>query len=189
MFIGRRVKELREKQKMQLIELAEKSGVQIATLSRIEHNRMTGSLDSHMRIAKALGISLPGLYEDLADQPVKMAESQPQATSSSTSPKDIFVHNVSASSEILTNKILSKKMMPVMLKIEAGGKTNNEINPQGSEKFVYVLEGQLSMKIGGEDYSIQKNHSLYFNAAGDHYFFNRGKTPVKALVITTPVTL
>ena len=38
----------------------------MATLSRIENGKMTGTLDSHTNIAAALEISLPVLYKDLA---------------------------------------------------------------------------------------------------------------------------
>ena len=55
MFIGQRIKQLREAQKMTLTELSEKSGVQLATLSRMENMKMTGTLESHIAIAQTLG--------------------------------------------------------------------------------------------------------------------------------------
>ena len=44
MLIGKRVKELRKARNMSLSELAKLSGVQIATLSRIENLKMIGTL-------------------------------------------------------------------------------------------------------------------------------------------------
>ncbi|MCK5178412.1 MAG: helix-turn-helix transcriptional regulator, partial [Candidatus Omnitrophica bacterium] len=62
MYIGKRLRELRMAQGMSLSGLAEKSGVQIATLSRIEHLKMTGTVESHMNIARALDIDITQLY-------------------------------------------------------------------------------------------------------------------------------
>ena len=45
MLIGEIIHRLRKEKKMTLVELAEKSGVALATLSRIENGRMTGTLN------------------------------------------------------------------------------------------------------------------------------------------------
>src|SRR3989338_6079969 len=110
MKIGKRIKALRKKARMKLIELSEKSGIALATLSRIEHEKMTGTLDAHLGIAKALGITLSELYEDieLDNQRVTLLEEKAHS--------DIFVHNEKASYEMLTMCVLKKKMMPIMIK-------------------------------------------------------------------------
>ena len=65
MYIGKRLHELRRAKGMSLSQLSQRSGVQIATLSRIEHLKMTGTLQSHMNIARALGVNLGQLYKDI----------------------------------------------------------------------------------------------------------------------------
>ncbi len=67
--IGNKIKTLRWSKMITLKQLAELSGVQIATLSRIEHNKMTGTVTSHARIANALGVRLVDLYSDLSPKP------------------------------------------------------------------------------------------------------------------------
>lgn len=49
MHIGRIIRRLRKERKITLLELSQKSGVAIATLSRIETGKMTGRLKSHLR--------------------------------------------------------------------------------------------------------------------------------------------
>ena len=65
MLIGEKIRELRKKSKMSLVELNKSSGVALATLSRIETGRMTGTIESHMNIAKIFGLSLAELYKDV----------------------------------------------------------------------------------------------------------------------------
>ena len=68
MKIGKRIHQLRKEKDMTLEELSEKSGVALATLSRMENNKMTGTLKSHNSICKALGASIAELYKEAEDE-------------------------------------------------------------------------------------------------------------------------
>ena len=183
MLIGKRIKELRKSKKMSLTALSKHSGVQLATLSRMENLKMTGTLESHMSIAKALGISLTELYSDIMLGGERVGIKAPGATG------EIFVHSDKSSFEILSPKILSKKMMPVLLKLGPGGKTNREQNQIGTEKFAFVLEGRVEVNFDKESYPLSQYNSLYFDASLKHCFINIGKRPAKVLCVTTPVAL
>jgi len=63
--IGNKVKFYRLKNNFNLMTLSKMSGVQLATLSRIENNKMVGTLESHLRIATALQIELMDLYKNI----------------------------------------------------------------------------------------------------------------------------
>ena len=184
MYIGQRVKQLREEQRLTLSELAEKSGVQIATLSRIENLKMVGSLESHMNIAKGLGVDITALYTHILEKPEPASDSQGKAKDA-----EIFAHNAKASQEFLTGRVLSKKMMPVLLKIEPRGKTNKEQNQPGSEKFIYILEGNVEVFLEDKKFALTKGNTLYFNSSTAHYFQNKGQTTAKIIAVSTPVTL
>ena len=185
MLIGNRIKELRKARKMSLTELSQKSGVQIATLSRIENGKMTGTLDSHMHIAKIFGIELTELYSNVTNR----EESKNAAVTTPKSITDVFVHTEKSSYEILTTKILSKKMMPVLLKIEPQGKTNPEQNQPGTEKFLFVLEGKIKIEAGEQSFELTKYHTLYFDASLRHSLSNPGKQTARILCVVTPVAL
>ncbi len=183
MYIGNRLKEIREAKKVSLTDLSQKSGVQLATLSRIENRKMVGTLESHLNIARALGITLNELYSKIEmEEDSKKPEEKKE-------PAGIFVHSSKSTYEMLTNQVFKKKMMPVLVKIEPGGKTNLEQSAFGAEKFLYVLEGTLEAKIGQESYSLSESNTLYFDASLPHYFSNEGTIPLRALCIVTPVSL
>ncbi len=168
---------------MTLSELAEKSGIQIATLSRIEHLKMTGTLESHIAVSKALGIELTRLYRGLGEE-----EPTPDIKTAKAA-GEVFSHNTKSSYEMLTANLMQKKMMPILLKIEPGGRTNKEQNIVGTEKFIFVLEGKLGVHVGKHSYSLLKNNTLYFDAGIEHYFENPGSKPCRAIGVVTPVSL
>ena len=183
MYIGKRVQELRKVRGMSLTELAEKSGVQIASLSRIENMKMTGTLESHMKIAQALGVDVTQLYTAIIKEEDKARVHTPKSLS------DVFVHSDKSSYEILTSNVLGKRMMPILLKIEPEGRTNMEQNPPGSEKFIFVLEGKIEVQVGDKTYSLSRYNTLYFDASLEHKFVNAGKTTAKVICVGTPVAL
>ena len=87
MYIGKKVKELRKQKNLTLVQLSEQSGVQVATLSRMENEKMTGTLESHLAIASALGVDVTQLYSGLVE-----TESRVDVQKGSSS-QDVFVHS------------------------------------------------------------------------------------------------
>lgn len=181
--IGEIIHKLRKDRKMTLVELAQKSGVALATLSRMENGRMTGTLESHMHICEALGIALPELYKNL--YPSKKAVDI-QTKKSRT---DVFIHDKKTSEEMLASKVLNKKMMPVLVKIAKGGRTHKEETKSGIEKFIYVLDGKIEANISKEKYNLGRNDSLYFESNIPHYLKNIGAGDARVVSVVCPPTL
>ena len=182
MYIGETLYAIRKAKRISLTELSEKSGVQMATLSRIENKKMVGTLESHMQIAKALGIDVTELYKGLSHQNAIIDFGHDKNT-------DVFTHSDQASFEILTKNIMNKKMMPTLVRIEESGKTNKEQAQGGTEKFIFVLDGHVEINVNAQIFTLHKFNTLYFDAALPHYFRNTGKGVVKLICIGTPVSL
>jgi transcriptional regulator with XRE-family HTH domain len=178
--IGKRMRELRKKNGFTLNELSKRSGVALATLSRIETGKMTGTVHSHMSVAKALDMTLPEFYSEM-DKPSTMQKEADYA--------DLFVHDEKTSSVILTKDIFNKKMLPALVKLKRGGRTHAEQLKKGSEKFLYVLDGRVEVAIGDERSTLEKGATLYFDASYSHYIRNIANGESRCLCVVTPVTL
>ena len=138
--IGKRLRQLRKERKMTLAELARGSNIDTATISRIETGKMTGTLESHLRLTRALGMTLAEVYAGL-EEARQVAEVR-----TSSAKTDIYVHEAGHSSlAILTKDPLQKKMLPVLLTIEGGGRTQNEEGSAGTEQFLFVLAGPIEV--------------------------------------------
>jgi len=183
MHVGIIIKKIRKEKKMTLLELSKRSGVALATLSRIENGRMTGTLQSHMDICKSFEITLPELYKELPSSK-KTLEVQRKAPKA-----DIYVHDKKSSSEILASNTQNKKMMPILLKIVKGGQTAPEENKSGTEKFIYILDGKIETFIGENRYSLSKGDTLYFDASLSHKFRNTGAGEAQLVCVTSPTSL
>jgi transcriptional regulator with XRE-family HTH domain len=183
MKIGKRLRGLRKAKGLTLDELSRKSGVALATLSRMENDKMTGTIQAHSNICKALGVSITELYKELENEQ-KTVESIPEEERT-----EHFVHADKATYELLVSKAQGKKIMPLMIKLESGGRTQSEQNKPGVEKFVYVINGTLEAKIGDNDYTLKPGDSLYFDASLPHSFTNGTKRGSEAICVVTPPDL
>jgi len=183
MEVGEIIKKMRKEKGMTLLELSKQSGVALATLSRIENGRMTGTLESHMNICKAFELTLPELYKDLpsSKKTLEIQHKKPK--------QDVYVHDKKSSSEILASGTQSKKMMPVLIKIVKGGQTVKEETKSGIQKFIYILEGRVEALVGEARYSMSKGDTLYFESSAPHIFTNTGTGEAHLLSVASPPSL
>lgn len=183
--VGTRLRAIRAEQGVTLTELAKRSGVDAATISRIETGVMVGTLESHLKLATALGAKLTDLYAGL-DQ-ARQGQAAVQEPSGRT---DVYVHEAGRSSTtMLTADVLKKKLMPVLIAIEPGGSTQREEARVGTERFVYVLEGEIKATIGEAVHRLKRGSTLYFDAAVPHIFTNTARRVTRLLSVITPPAL
>lgn len=184
--VGSRLRVLRREQKVTLVELAKTSGVDAATISRIETGRMTGTLASHMKLAEALGVKLTNLYAGIEEARVRDAVTV-QPPSGRT---DVYVHQAGKHAiTMLTTEILRKKLMPVLITIEPGGTTPREEAKVGTERFLYMLEGELEARVGEATHQLKRGSTLYFDASVPHSLRNAMRRTAKCLSVVTPPVL
>ncbi|MBF0484452.1 MAG: helix-turn-helix transcriptional regulator [Candidatus Omnitrophica bacterium] len=178
MYIGAKVRAIRKSKNMSLKELAEKSKLQIATLCRMEQCKMRGTVDSHLRIAKSLDMSITDLYQSV------LQEEELKKTSAAA--HSVFASNTKVNFQILSKNITNKKLLPLLISIEKGGKTTEERGPIGAEKFIYVLNGEIQIDIAGEILQLSKSNSIHFEASKPHFIKNLKDTASQYLSIMTP---
>lgn len=181
--LGKRIRELRKQRKLTLVEVSGKTGIDKATLCRIEKGRMSGTLQSHLRIADALGIRLPDLYQQVLDG------SHAEKDKKVREKLDKFSHSGGATSELLTAGVLSKKMLPVLLRLRSGGRTETEEHPATAERFIYVLTGEVEITVADHSSRLKAGESLYFQADRPHSIRNTARTESRCLSIMTPTSL
>jgi transcriptional regulator with XRE-family HTH domain len=181
--IGVRLRALRKSQDITLVELSKASGVDAATISRIETGGMTGTLECHLKLATALGVKLTALYEGVEEARMKEGVTVQPVSGRA----DVYVHESGKySMAMLTTDILKKKLMPVFMTLEPGGSTRREEAKVGTEKFLYVLEGELEANIGEATHPLKRGGSLYFDASIPHIFRNASHRITRCLLVMTP---
>ncbi len=174
--LGPRIREIRKEKGLTLIEIAEKTGIAQATLSRIETGTMLGTVESHAKIAEILGVGLADLYTDI-DTRRDQTFHQPK-----TSRLQVAHHDKTFQLELLTSESGKRKMSPFLLTLQPGGRTGTECYDRETEKFIFVLEGEASASVDGKEYPLKQGETLYFEASLPHFFRGTGGKVSKLLV-------
>ena len=175
-----RIRTLRIEKGLTLVEISKKTGIAQATLSRIETGTMVGTIECHEKIAEMLGVGLANLYTGV-DRRYEQT-----AYTSNKEEKVVTHHTKNVHVEVLTQESSKKKITPLMVTLQPGGKTEKESTLRGVEKFLMLLEGNIKVKLENDEYSLKSQETLYFDASLPHQYMNDGSKIARLFVAVSP---
>lgn len=184
MNLGERIRSLRKENGFSLEQLSSKSGVALATLSRIENDKGSGTFRTHRRIAEALEIPVTELYKGLEDSEQEISI-QPESSEEA----ETFIYDEKASAILLARQVYSKQMLPQLIVLQAGGQTSIEQYPVRTERWLFVLEGTVEASVAGKTHRLATGNTLYFKGSLAHQLKNADDTVAKVVSVTSPVAL
>ncbi|MBU9888486.1 MAG: XRE family transcriptional regulator [Candidatus Omnitrophica bacterium] len=178
--LGQRIRTLRKEKDLTLVEISQKTGVAQATLSRIETGTMIGTVECHEKIAECLGIGLAELYTGIDPRYEQVSHLSQKDT------RAVTHHTKDVTMELLTQESSKKKITPLLLSLQGNGTTARESHERGVEKFVWVLEGTVKIKLENQEFVLKPQETLYFDASLPHQFANEGQKTAKVFIAVSP---
>lgn len=180
--VGGKINQIREMKKVSLEELAERSGMEISLIQKIEQDKNVPSLAPLIKIARALGVRL-GTFLDDSDS------YGPVVVRSGEHHKGVrFTSQTSEAREHLNFFSLAfdkagRNMEPFIVEIEPGTKSDYMLSSHEGEEFIYVLEGEVEINYGKETYQLSKGDSIYLDSIVLHNVHAGNKQPAKILAV------
>ena len=177
---GERVRSMRKNAGWTLAQLSDRSGLALSTISKAERGLIALTYDSILRLAYAFDMEMSEL---LTDRPLSAEASQLVTVEgkgkAQTVENDYYIMNMLCSART------RKRMMPVLATIKAHSVEEfaRFISHPG-EEFVYVLEGQLTFQIEGQDARVlEPGDSVYFDSGQGHAYISTGPTEARLIVV------
>ena len=177
--LGQRIRTLRKEKDLTLIEIAKRTGIAQATLSRIETGTMMGTVESHEKVAEVLGIGLAELYSGVDRRYEQIAHTKADE-------RKATYHSRNVDIQLLTQESSKKKITPLLFTLQGGSETQREQNERGVEKFLYVLESEVKIKVDKQEFSLKPGETLYFDASLPHQISNEKQKTARLLVAVSP---
>ncbi|MFC3615626.1 helix-turn-helix domain-containing protein [Lutimaribacter marinistellae] len=175
--LGARVREIRKARKWTLKEVAERTGLAISTISKMERGEISLTYDRFMRLAQGLGLDVGELFD-------AEAEGFAHGTVAVTREGDAPVHrSATYDYDMLASDVTGKHMVPMLGHIKAHSFSIFEdyISHPG-EEFIYVLEGEVTVYLKGRDaVTLKKGDSIYFDSALGHAYVSTGEADATVL--------
>jgi transcriptional regulator with XRE-family HTH domain len=163
--LGGRVRELRRRRSLTLEELAERSGVSRAMISKLERGEKNPTLVVAAKLAEGLGVTLSRLagMEERREVVVVPRERRMVMRDPETGfERQLLSPNFGGRGvEFIRNEIPE-------------GSTSGEFPPHRREveEHIVVEQGSLRAILGGEEYLLREGDALYFEADVTHRFDN-----------------
>jgi transcriptional regulator with XRE-family HTH domain len=161
--VGEKIKQIREIRKVSLDELAERSGMDIAMVQKIEEGKNIPSLAPLIKIARALGVRL-GTFLDDSDSygPVVVRSGDHQKGVRFTSQASETREHLNFFS--LAFDKAGRNMEPFIVDIEPVQQSDFMLSSHEGEEFIYVLDGEVEINYGKEIYKLGKGDSIYLDS-------------------------
>src|SRR5690242_5286204 len=181
--IGRKIRALRLKKKMGLVELGRHTGLSPALLSKIERGRLFPTLPTLLRIALVFGVGLEFFFAGAREKPLVALTRKNQRVELPERPGAREAAYRFASLDYpATERRFScyyAEFLPV-----AREKLRPHDHP--GVEFIYVIDGMLSIHMNGEEHTLESGDAIYFDAAISHAYRRSGGRPCSAIVVTAP---
>ncbi len=164
MKLSEQLRNLRKLRSLTLEELAGRCGLTKGYLSRIENGHQIPAVSTIQVIADALDADIADLLNAPTSESMKNGLEIKRATGlreEQTSEGYSFLP--------LLNQYRSKQMSPFLMIIEKG---ETRKFSHDSEEFFYVAEGAVELIYRGQEYSLVRGDSAYFDSREKHSFRN-----------------
>ena len=179
--LGPRVRELRRARRLTLEELARRSGVSRAMLSKIERGEASPTLIVAARVAGALGVG----FSELVGAP----RDRKRAVVTRRDERVVFRDERSGFVRELVSPPFENRRFELVRHVLPEGSATGTLPPYptGVEKQLVVDAGRLRVLVGDEPFELAKGDGLFFEADVEHEFANAGRGECRYyLVVTLP---
>jgi XRE family transcriptional regulator, regulator of sulfur utilization len=168
--VAQNLKKVRDDKKLSLDKLAELTGVSKSMLGQIERGESSPTISVVWKIANGLKISFTSLL------------SEPQS--------DTHVLHIADIKPLVEDqgKYRLFPFFPIeegrrfeiyRIEIDAGGVLNADPHPQGTQEFILVWQGELTVRVNEQEYPVHESDSIRFRADRAHSYHNPGDTMTK----------
>jgi transcriptional regulator with XRE-family HTH domain len=177
--LGNRLHAMRESRGWTLEELAERTGLSKAYLSRLEGGDRQPSIAALLTVANAFGVSIAALFEqpdDSADCIIVRGDTAPTTTANGLSYTP------------LSSSTKPFNLQPIAVTVPAHRKGNETYQHDG-EEWLYVTAGKLQITIADQTHTLNTGDSAHFDSRLPHRLDALDNTDAKILLVACPIPL
>lgn len=180
--VGEKIRAMRLKKKMGLVELGQHSGLSPALLSKIERGRVFPTLPTLLRIALVFSVGLEYFFAGSREKPVAAVSRKSERV---RLPERAGARDAAYRFESLDYPATERRFNSYYAEFTAASDKQKPHQHPGVE-FIYVLEGVLALHVGGDDYELAAGDAMYFDSTVPHRYRRAGGRACAAVVVTAP---
>ncbi|KMY53956.1 DNA-binding protein [Bacillus sp. FJAT-27231] len=161
--IGKNLFDIRRSRGLSLDKTAELTGVSKAMLGQIERGKTNPTVTTLWKIANGLNVSFSAFMKEEATQITKVKKEQLKAL-------------VDDQGNYLVYPLFpyhpEKKFEIYCVEMEPAGVHFSDVHPKNSEEFILISQGELTIDIQGQQFTLTEGEALSFQAHQEHVYKN-----------------
>ncbi len=184
--LGRKLKQLRMRKKIGLVDLGKHTGLSASMLSQLENGKLIPTLPTLARIAMVFDVGLDHFFADRKRRSlfsVVRAAERMRFPDRADSPDPAWFF------ECLAFSTQEKSLQAYLTEFEPRLPEAVTDHVHEGAEFIFVLQGELGIHFADEETILNTGDSVYFDASQPHGYRSSSSERAKAIVITTPPRL
>jgi transcriptional regulator with XRE-family HTH domain len=184
---GTMLRAIRTERGWTLAQVSERTGLPIATLSKIENDKISLSYEKLVRISNGLGIDIGRLFGAKADSAPEVIPTGRRSITRSG--EGSAIETQSYSHLYPAADLLNKQIVPIIAELKA--RSRSEFGPlirHGGEEYAIVLDGMVEFHT--DLYApvlLNKGDSIYFDSSMAHGYIAASDEPCRVLSVCSAV--
>jgi transcriptional regulator with XRE-family HTH domain len=181
--LGRKLRQLRLRKKIALVDLGKHTGLSPSMLSQLENGKMIPTLPTLARIAMVFDVGLDHFFGDKRGRKplsVIRAEERMRFPERADAPTPSYFF------ECLTFATQGKGLQAYLAEFPHRQPDDSDEHFHEGSEFLFVLEGSLSIRTQGDDHELHAGDSALLDASEPHSYCGLGKKGARAIVVTVP---
>jgi quercetin dioxygenase-like cupin family protein/DNA-binding XRE family transcriptional regulator len=203
--VGARIRVGRQSRGLSLRELASRVGVSASMLSQVENGKSFASVSTLHALVTELDISLDELFRAESDPAMdaepavaSVADDLPRNGSSSgaahvPSPASAppVLHAGARQTLEMAGGVLWERLSSTSHQLAdarlvtyppgSSSSSDGRLMRHNGTEFAYLIEGELTLRLGYDTYTLQAGDSLSFDSTVPHLYTNRGETDARGV--------
>jgi transcriptional regulator with XRE-family HTH domain len=181
--IGEKLRAMRLRKSMGLVELGKHTGLSAALLSKLERGKLFPTLPTLLRITMVFGVGLDYFFTDERKRRVVGVVRGKERV---RFPERPGTADVQYYFECLDYRATERKLSAFLADFQEIPVEKIKPHQHPGIEFLYVLKGTLAMKIGSEEFLLEAEDSIYFDSAVLHSYRRQGSKLCTGVIVTVP---
>jgi len=181
--LGEKIRRLRLRKSMGLVELGRHTGLSAAMLSKLENNHVVPTLQTLSRIALVFSIGLDHFFTDPGKHTTIAVTRSAERMDFD---EKLDTKEVLYSFQCLDYPATERKSSAYLSSFKANKLEDVPLHTHEGYEFIFVLTGTLGLKVEGEEVILNSADTAYFNARLPHGYRKIGEPECSAIVVAVP---
>lgn len=174
LILAKNLKAFRENKKLSLEKVAELTGVSKTMIGQIERGESSPTITTIWKIANGLKISFSSLIDHPRPDTTVVLKSDIRTLTEDNGKYLVYPQFPFEA---------DKRFEVYSIEIEAGGYHRADPHQEGTEEFLTIFEGELTVCLNDHEYILKDGDSIRFKADKPHAYLNTGGTLTRLSMI------